>query len=110
MIIRVMMVHAKLFQLCLTLCNPMDSGPPGSSAHGILQVRILEWLAMPSSRGSSLPRDQTRISCGSCIAGRFFTSDPPGKPNNGNDNDKKTIASAWVGFIKYFKLEREIGD
>ena len=97
-----MMVHAKLLQLCLTLGNPMDSSPPGSSAHGILQVRIIEWLAMPSSRGSSLPRDQTRISCGSCIAGRFFTSDPPGKPNNGNDNDKKTIASALVGISLYW--------
>ena len=47
----------KLFQSCLTLCNPMDSSPPGSSAHGILQGRTLEWVAMPSSRGSSPPRD-----------------------------------------------------
>ena len=39
------------------LCNPMDYSPPGSSAHGILQVRILEWVAMPSSKGSSQPRD-----------------------------------------------------
>ena len=40
-----------------TLCNPMDCSPPGSSVHGILQARILEWVAMPSSRGSSQPRD-----------------------------------------------------
>ena len=43
-------VHAKLLRLCLTLCNPMDYSPPGSSVHGILQARILEWVAMPSSR------------------------------------------------------------
>ena len=51
-------------------CNPMDSRLPGSSAHGILQARILEWIAIPFSRGSSQPRDQTRVSH---IAGRFFT-------------------------------------
>ena len=44
-------------QLCLTLSNPMDSSPPGSSVHGILQARILEWAAISFSRGSSQPRD-----------------------------------------------------
>ena len=44
------------------LCDPVDCSPPGSSAHGILQARILEWVAMPFSRGSSQPRDQTRVS------------------------------------------------
>ena len=53
----------------LTLCDLMDCGPPGSSVHGILQARILEWVAMPSSRGSSRPRDRT---CVSCTAGGFF--------------------------------------
>ena len=53
-----------------TLCNPVDCSPPGSSVHGILQARILEWVAFHFSGGSSRPRDQTRISC---IAGRFFT-------------------------------------
>ena len=46
-------VHVKSLQSCPTLCDPMDHNLPGSSAHGILQVRILEWVAMPSSRGSS---------------------------------------------------------
>ena len=46
--------------LCSTLCDPMDCSPPGSSAHGILQARILEWVAIPFSRGSSQPRDQTQ--------------------------------------------------
>ena len=45
------------------VCNRMDRSPPGSSAHGILQARILEWVAMPSSWGSSQPRDQTRVLC-----------------------------------------------
>ena len=52
----------------------------GSFVHGILQARILEWVAMPSSRGSSPPRDRTCISYSSCTAGRFFTAKPPGKP------------------------------
>ena len=50
-------VCATSLQSCLTLCNSMNWGPPGSSVHGILQARILEWVAMPSSRGSSQPED-----------------------------------------------------
>ena len=50
--------------------DPMDHSWPGSSVRGILQARILEWFAIPFSRGSSLPWDQTWVSC---IAGRFFT-------------------------------------
>ena len=52
------------------LCKPNNCSPPGSSVHGILQARTLEWVALPFSRGSSQPRDQTRVSH---IAGRFFT-------------------------------------
>ena len=58
----------------------MDCNPPGSSVHGILQARVLEWVAMPSSRGSSQPRDRAHISYGSCTAGRFFTAETPGRP------------------------------
>ena len=50
------MLHAKLLQSCLTLCNPVDCSPPGSSLHGILQARILEWVAKISTRGSSQPK------------------------------------------------------
>ena len=50
-------------QLSLTLCSPMVCSPPGSSVHGILQARILEWVAVSSSRGSFQPRDQTCLSC-----------------------------------------------
>ena len=51
------------WKLFPTLCDPMDCSPPGSSVHGILQARILEWVAIPFSRGSSTPRDQTQVSC-----------------------------------------------
>ena len=54
---------------CLTLCDPMDCSPQGSSVHGIFQVRMLEWVVISYSRGSSRPRDRTRVSC---IVGRFF--------------------------------------
>ena len=57
-------------QSCLTVYKTMDCSPPGSSVHEILQARILEWIAIPFSRGSSWPRDRTWISH---IAGRFFT-------------------------------------
>ena len=57
-------------QLCPTLCNPMDWSPPGSSVHGILQGRILEWVAISFSRGSPQPKDRTQVFC---TAGRFFT-------------------------------------
>ena len=59
-------------QLCPTLCDPMDCSPPGSSAPGILQERLLEWVLMPSSRGSSQLKDQTHIFHVSCIAGIVF--------------------------------------
>ena len=55
---------------CPALCDPMDCSPLGSSVHGILQARILEWVGMPSFRGSSKPRDQTQVSH---IAGGFLT-------------------------------------
>jgi len=64
---RILCMPAKSLQSCLTLCDLMDSSPPGSSVHGISQARTLEWIAMPSPWGSSRPRDQTRVSCVSCI-------------------------------------------
>ena len=62
-------------QLCPSLYDPMDCSPPGSSGHGISQVRLLEWVAISSPRGSSRPRDQTCVSCVSCTAGGLFTAD-----------------------------------
>ena len=64
-------------QSCPTLCDPMDCSLLGSSVHGILQARILEWVGVFSSKGSSQPRNRTHISCS---AGRFFTAEPWGKP------------------------------
>ena len=58
----------------LTLQDPLDSSPPGSSVRGILQARMLEWIAMPSSRGSSQPRDQTHVSASPALAGVLFTT------------------------------------
>ena len=63
-------VLAKSLQLCPTLCDPIDYSPPGFSVHGILQERILEWVAMPSSRESSRPRNHTHTSYISCIGRR----------------------------------------
>ena len=63
-------VKVKVAQLCSTFCNPMDCSPPGSSVHRILQPRILEWVTVPFSMGSSQPRDQTQVSS---IAVRFFS-------------------------------------
>ena len=59
-------VKVEVSQPCLTLCDPIDD-----TVHGLLQARILEWVAFPFSRGSSQPRDQTQVSC---FAGRFFTN------------------------------------
>ena len=60
-------------QSCPTLCHPMDCSPPGSSVHEIFQARILEWVAIAFSKGSSQPRNRTWVSY---TAGRFFTSWP----------------------------------
>ena len=57
-------------KLCPTLVTPWDCNTPGSSVHGIIQARILEWVAIPFSRGSSWPRDRTHVSC---ITGQYFT-------------------------------------
>ena len=62
--------YVNVAQSCLILCDPIDYRLPGSSVHGILQTRILEWVAVPFSRGSSQPRDRTQVFH---IAGGFFT-------------------------------------
>ena len=71
--------ESKVAQSCPTLSDPMDCSPPSSSVHEILHTRILEWVTTSFSRGSSWPRDQTSVSCVSCTAGRFFTTEPLGK-------------------------------
>ena len=59
-------------QSCPILCNPMDYSPPGFSVHGIFQARVLEWIAISYSRGSSRPRDRTHVSWLSCSGRQFF--------------------------------------
>ena len=67
-------------QLCPTLYDPLDCSPPGSFVRGILPARILEQVAISPSSGSSRPRDWTLVSCLSCTAGGFATTEPHGKP------------------------------
>ena len=78
-----MHIEVKVAQLRLTLCDHIDY-----AVHGILQARILKWVAIPFSRGSSQPRDWTQVSC---IAGRFFT-ESPGKPWIG----KRSLKWWWL--------------
>ena len=85
-------MYAKSLQSCPTLCDTMDCSPPGSFVQGSFQARILEWVAMPSSRGSSQPRDRTQVSCGSCIADGFFTTEPPRKPLQVVGHQLKTMS------------------
>ena len=73
-IVRQLCMCAKSLQWRLTLGDPMNCSPPGSSVHGIFQARIPEWVAMPFSRRSSQPRNRTSISLSPALAGRFFTS------------------------------------
>ena len=72
-------MKVKVAQSCLTFCDPMDCSIPGFSVLGILQARILKWIAVPFSRGSSQPRDQIQVSC---IEDDSLPSEPPGKPKN----------------------------
>ena len=73
-------------QACPTLCDPVDCSPPGSSVHGILQARILEWAAIPFSRGPSQSRDGNWVSC---TAGRLFTTEPAGHITPEKEGRKK---------------------
>jgi len=95
--------ESEVAQSCPTLCNPMDCSPPGSSVHGISQARILEWVAISFSRGSSQPRVWAHLSC---LAGGFFIPEPPGKPNREDRSQQKELQghqhSSWSqrGWIK----------
>ena len=75
-------IFAHWLQLCPTLWDLMDCGLPGTSVCGIFQARILEWVALSSSRGSSQPRDWTHVSWVFCIGSGFFTTVPLAKPNS----------------------------
>ena len=99
---------AQSFQSRPTLWDPIDHSSPGSSVHGILQARILEWLVMPSSRGSSQPRDQTRVSFISWIADRFFTTSTTWEaPNHWTTREHPII---YVLNPAYRRLRNEKGS
>ena len=83
-----------LTQSCPTLCDPMAYSPPGFSVHGIFQARILEWVAISYSRGSSWPRDRTWVSC---LVGRLFSTEPPGKLPKINIKRKNSKAKVFKG-------------
>ena len=84
-------------QLCPTLCDPTDCSPPGFSVHGILQARILEWIAIPFSRGTSQPRNRTLVSC---MAGRFFTVWATAMVNNFTLELREKSSTHWISLLK----------
>ena len=75
------MLHAHL--VISSDCDPKDCSPPGSSVHGILQARILEWAAISFSREFPYPGTESRSFASPTLVGRFFTIEPPGKPFKG---------------------------
>ena len=91
-----MKVKVLVTQSCLTLCDLMDCSPPGSSVHGILQARILEWVAVSSSRGSSRPGDRICVSYVSCVGRWVFYH----KRHLGSESEVAqlcpTLATPWT--------------
>ena len=115
---------AKSLQSCVTFRDPVDCSLPGSSFHGILQTRIPEWVAMPSSRGSSPPVYQTHVPCVSWI-GRWvlLPQAPSGKPHsaslfiylfiiinssNSNINNGSHLLITPLWQAVYISLEKEM--
>ena len=96
--------ESEVAQSCPTLCNPVDCSPPSFSIHGILQARILEWVAISFSRGSSLPRDWTQVSC---IADRLFTIWATREASSGIEIFKKSV-SLMRNFLKRFSSNIKI--
>ena len=86
--------EGEVSQSCPTLCGPVDCSLPGSSVHGILQARILEWLAISFSRGSSQPRDRTWVSCVAYITFPVCRlSEPPGE-----------VPVIWFGAVTKYQV------
>ena len=83
-------------QSCLTLCNPMDCSLPGFSVHGIFQVRVPEWVAITFSRGSSQPRDRTRVPA---LQADTLPSEPPGKPSTNKALQLTALTQSDISFF-----------
>ena len=99
--------ESEVRQSCPTLCDPVDCSPPGSCAHGILQARILEWVAIFFSRGSSWPRDWTQVSH---IAGRGFNLWPTWDERGSiTKNLLGEVLPIYSGRISGDNLERTTG-
>ena len=88
-------MHAKSLQLCLTLCSPMDHSQLGSSVHWILQAGILEWVAMPSSRGSSAQGSNPSL-MSPALAGGLFTASATWEANTTESKRKKKESSYFL--------------
>ena len=86
----------------------VDCSLPGSSIHWILQAKILEWVAMPSFRESSQPRDWIHVSCISCIAGGFFTTELPAKPCNLTEGENWKPCSTVMGSLSFRNRNRAL--
>ena len=98
-------------QSCLTLCDPTDCSPPGSSVPGILQARILEWVAFPFSKGSSQPRDRTWVSRVSCIGRQvLYSLSHQGSPSSWLSHDQLSISavSLWWGYLPLLVIDGDI--
>ena len=89
-------------QSCPTLCDPVHYSPPGSSVHGIIQARILEWVAISFSRGSSWTRDRTQVSC---IAGRCFTVWATREPHQNLQDVAKTTLRKICNIKEFYCLK-----
>ena len=89
---------SSVVQSCLTLGDPLDCSPPGSSVHGIFQTRIPEWVAISSSKGSF-----QSVSCVSCIASRFYTAEPSRKSDI-RILKTNMVWSIHAAAIKYHRL------
>ena len=97
--------ESEVTQSCPTLCDLVDCSLPGSSVHGIFQARVLEWVAISFSRGSSQPRDRTQVSC---IAGRHFTLWAAREVLYGawrriNNQEVKRRAVDWITMDPFFQ-------
>ena len=93
-------VNREVAQSCPTLCYPMDCSLPGSSVHGILQVRVLEWVTISFSMGSSQSRDRTQISC-MCLEGKKNGSDHPVGAEKKKIHFKEALG--FIGILSQFK-------
>ena len=106
--------HAQLLQLYLILCDPMDCGPPGSSDHGILQGRILEWAVIPSSRGSSWPRRSNPHLLCPALEDRFFITSTTWEASNRHISSSKSwLCQAYTEnlvslYIKHVSSRRQV--